>query len=656
MIKDFCFYIKKNIGTFLVLLSFVVIVYSCASIASPSGGDYDFDPPRIVRTSPALNATNVMPKKIEIFFDELIQLENVSDKVIVTPPQKRMPQIQAISNKIVVQFKDTLMPNTTYTIDFTDAIVDNNEKNPFENFAFSFSTGDVIDTLAVSGKVLDAQTLEPVKGIYVGLHSDISDTAFITKAFDRISRTNEKGEFTIRGIASKDYKIYALNDVGRTYIYDNRDNAIAFQEELIKPSHTQAFMEDTVFHKNGSVDTIKTVEYTRFIPDNIVLRSFTSSVKRQYLQKHERTGADQIRFVFGSPTQLAEITPLNFDNDRNWGLLERSVGNDSLLYWITDPSIAAIDTLKFRVAYNITDSLYNLEAKVDTLNFINRNRKKTQEKPKDKKKGEEEVIFLSTILKSATNLYDTVSITFAEPVYDFDKNKFTLQRKVDSLFVDEPFDILENPYNPRMYSFIRKWEPGQTYKLSADSAAFHSYSGLWTNTQSVTFGVRKLEDYGDLYIGLTGIEDGVSAFVELLNTSDKPVQKSKVRYQSGEAGALFMHLMPGKYYARITMDSNANGIWDSGDYYKKEQPEFVYYCDQFFEVMANWQKEELWDIQALPIDKQKPLDITKNKPQEKDSKRKQREAKEEQDKKRQTNNNQTSTNFNTGVNRGSRLR
>ena len=647
MIKDIIFYIKRNIYPLLVFLSVITLVYSCASMGSPSGGDYDFDPPKIVRTSPALNATNVTTKKIEIIFDELVQLENVSDKVIVTPPQKRMPQIQAISNKIVVQLKDSLIPNTTYTIDFTDAIVDNNEKNPFENFAFSFSTGDVVDTLAVSGKVLDAHNLEPVKGIYVGLHSDLDDTAFITKPFDRISRTNEKGEFTIRGIAERDYKIFALNDVGRTYIYDNRDNAIAFLDTLISPSYVPAFREDTVFLKNGSIDTIKTVEFTRFIPDNIMLKSFVSSVKRQYLQKHERNAIDQLKISFGAPTQLSELKPLNFKTDNNWHILERSPQNDSLLYWLTDPAIVAMDTLQFQITYNVTDSLYNVSAKTDTLTFINRVKAKAQEKKK--KEGEEsETIFLSAILQGVSNLFDTVSVTFAEPVYDFDKSKFTLQRLVDTVYVDQEFEVLKNAYNPRIYSFIHKWEPGKSYKLSADSLAFHGFSGLWTDKISTSFNLRKIEDYGDLYIGLAGVEDGVSAFVELLNSSDKPVRKSKVRYQSGEAGVLFMHLMPGKYYARIVIDRNGNGEWDPGDFHKKEQPETVYYCDKFFEVMANWQKEEIWDILSLPIDKQKPLEITKNKPQEKESKRKQRQAQEEKSSKSQQNSNSVNTNLNPG--------
>jgi len=652
MIKDFILYIKERYRPLLLVIMVAAIVYSCANMASPSGGDYDFDPPKIVRTIPALNSTNVMPKKIEIIFDELVQVENVSDKVIVTPPQKKMPQIQAISNKVVVQLKDTLMPNTTYTIDFTDAIVDNNEKNPFENFAFSFSTGDVIDTLAVSGKVLDAQSLEPVKGIYVGLHDDLNDSAFITKPFDRISRTNDKGEFTIRGIASKEYKIYALNDVGRTYVYDNRDNAIAFLDTLISPSHVQAFREDTVFNKAGIVDSVKTVEYTRFLPDNIVLRSFTSSAKRQYFQKHERSTADQVRIIFGAPTQLAEVTPLNFEStDNSWSVLERSAGNDSLLYWITDPKIVEMDTLKLQVKYNVTDSLYNIVSKTDTLSFIDRNKRKAKEKDNKKKKDEkEEVIFLGASLKGVSNLFDTVAVTFAQPVYDFDKEKFTLQRLVDSVYVDEAFEIMQNPNNPRIYSFIHKWEPGQSYKLFADSAAFHGYSELWTNKLSTTFGIRKLEEYGDLYIGLSGLENGTSAFVELLNASDKPVRKSKVRYQDGEAGALFMHLMPGKYYARITMDKNANGVWDTGDYYKQEEPEIVYYCDKYFEVLANWQKEEHWDIMALPIDKQKPLEITKNKPKEKESRRKQLEEQENKQRKQEKDNRSNENNFNNNLN------
>lgn len=627
MVSRLISYLKGNKEIFCLLLISGIVV-SCANMASPSGGDFDFDPPKVVRSTPKFNATNVDGLKIQIFFDELVQIENPSEKVIVTPPQKKLPKIQAISNRVIVELRDTLIPNTTYTIDFTDAIVDNNEKNALENFSVSFSTGDIVDSLSISGKVLTADNLEPVKSIYVGLHSDLNDSAFIKKAFDRISRTNEKGEFTIKGIAEGKYRLYALNDVTRSYRYENPSDAMAFLDSIIIPVHTRASRLDTIFNKDLTIDTIMNIGYTRFLPDNIVLRSFVSSFQRQYLQKHERVGENELKIFFGSPTALPKLTPVNFDADKEWSILERStVHNDSLKYWVIDPEIMQMDTIILRIDYNITDSLNNIIPAVDTLSFVNRTRRMpVKEKDNKKKKDKEETKFLDlrSNLKGTFNVFEPINIKFGEPITDFDESKFSLSQLIDSTYIDEKISIIKDSLDPMRYMIRHKWQSGASYRFVIDSAAFHSYTGLWNNKHEMSFKIRNIEEYGNLYINLRGLNQNEAAFVELLNGSDNPIRKSKVK----DGGVLFMNLDPGKYYTRIIIDTNNNGVWDSGDYYKKRQPEEVYYYDKYFDVKANWNIEEDWDIRSVTLSRQKPLEITKNKPKEKDSKRKQLEQRD----------------------------
>ena len=136
--------------------------------------------------------------------------------MIISPPQNEAPEVKVSGHRVLVEFFDTLRENTTYTIDFGDAIVDNDEDNPLGNFAYAFSTGEHIDTMEVSGTVLSADNLEPVKGIQVGLHKNLEDSAFVKLPFDRISRTDSRGHFTIRGVAPGKYRIYALMDGNRT--------------------------------------------------------------------------------------------------------------------------------------------------------------------------------------------------------------------------------------------------------------------------------------------------------------------------------------------------------------------------------------------------------------------------------------------------------
>ena len=201
---------KTSIKHTLLMLVAVVMVAACASIGSPDGGPYDETPPLFLGSTPAPMALGVKDKRVTLEFDEYVKIEKAAEKVVISPPQITQPIIKTNGKKIVVQLEDSLKAATTYSIDFNDAIVDNNEGNPLGNFALSFSTGDKIDTLAVSGTVLNASNLEPIKGILVGLHSNLADTAFTAKAFERVSRTDADGRFTIRGIAPGSYRAYAL--------------------------------------------------------------------------------------------------------------------------------------------------------------------------------------------------------------------------------------------------------------------------------------------------------------------------------------------------------------------------------------------------------------------------------------------------------------
>ena len=254
-------------------LLLLVALYSCANMATPNGGPYDERPPRFVSSTPAPNQTNYNGKKVEILFDELIQIEKPTENVIITPPQMEMPIVRTSGRKVVVELKDSLQPNTTYTIDFTNSIVDNNEKNVLENFTFAFSTGQGIDTLEVAGVLLNAENLEPMPGITIGLHSNLEDSAFVSLPFTRTSLTNDKGEFTIRNISPGTYRIYALSDVNRDYKFDQPGEDIAFLDSLIIPTFEMASRQDTIWKDSLTIDTILTVGYTHFYPDDIQLRN-----------------------------------------------------------------------------------------------------------------------------------------------------------------------------------------------------------------------------------------------------------------------------------------------------------------------------------------------------------------------------------------------
>jgi len=629
-------------------------------MAAPSGGDFDFDPPVVVSSNPKQNELNVTRQRVEIVFDELVQVENPLEKVIITPPQKNFPLIRAQNNKVVVEIKDTLIPDVTYTIDFTDAIVDNNEKNPLENFALSFSTGDVIDTLAISGKVLTANDLEPVSGIYVGIHSNLSDTAFTKTPFLRISRTNEVGFFSIKGIAPGNYKIFALEDINRDYIYDNPDETIAFRDDTITPSFETALRYDSIFNlKTFAFDSLKEVNYTRFLPDDLVLRSFKLPFARQYLQKHERLTDDLLTIYMGAATEMPEVEALDIPVEMSeWSVLEKTIGNDTLKYWLTKPTMVAMDSIKLKVTYMLTDTLNQLQPRTDTLNFVNRNRKKETEKQKEKEKKknkkdkeEDKTVFL-TIKNNLTGIFDVyrdIELEFDYPVEDFEKEKLQLQHNnvQDSVFVDIDYELIADSLNPRKYTIKYNWQHDNEYKLSVDSAVFHAYNGLWNNKLESKFTIKGEDKYGSLKFYLDNIPPGMPAFVELLNKSDAPVRKVPVANDE----ALFEYIDPGMYYARITLDANNNGKWDPGNYELDIEPEMVYYWDKEYEIKEFFYMEEDWNITALPLDKQKPLEITKNKPKDDKTKRSEMQRRDNREQRNNNrNNNRNNRNNNSGTN------
>ena len=308
--------LMKMLCIAFLISHFSLLISSCARMGSPDGGWFDDDPPRVLYSIPAEQATNVTDQKMTIYFDEFIKLADPTQNVIVSPPQMEMPEIQAKGKKIVIALKDSLVPNTTYTIDFSDAITDNNEDNPLGNYTYTFSTGEQIDTFEVAGTVLDASNLEPVKGISVGLYADLADSAFLTKPLLRIARTDGRGHFSIRGVAPGVYRVYALQDMDANYKFSQKSEMIAFSHETYTPSSKPDTRQDTIWRDSLHIDNILQVPYTHFYPDDIVMLAFKEIQSDRYLLKTERKDPDRIGVFFSyGNEQLPVLRGLNFNAD-----------------------------------------------------------------------------------------------------------------------------------------------------------------------------------------------------------------------------------------------------------------------------------------------------------------------------------------------------
>lgn len=605
----------------------ILLLASCAKMGQPDGGWFDETPPKVIGASPEDKGVNVTSKKINIYFDEYVKIDNPTEKVVVSPPQIEVPEIKTAGKKIQVSLVDSLKPNTTYTIDFSDAISDNNENNPMGNYTYSFSTGEKIDTMEVSGYVLESENLEPIKGILVGLYSDTADSAFRTKPMLRVSRTDSRGRFVIKGVAPGSYRIYALQDMDGNYMFSQKSEKIAFSHDIIVPSFKPDTRQDTTWVDSLHIKSIDRVAYTHFLPDDIVLRAFTESLTDRYFLKAERKDANNFSLFFSYGDSIMPVVRgLNFDAE-NAFLIESSLQQDTLTYWLRDTALVNQDTLQIELSYRMTDSTGVLVSRTDTLDVLAKEsyakRQKrlnkeleewTKKQEKRKKKGEPydsvmapKPLEVKIGVASQLDPDKNISFSFPTPLAHVDTAGIHLYAKHDTLWYRAPFEF-EDMGN-RNYKLRGEWRPDIEYSLEIDSAAFVDIYGLASKPVKQGFKVSSLDEYSTLLVNITSLENE-HLLVQLLNGQDQVVKETKAVNGVAE----FYYLKPEKYYLRLIVDRNNNGKWDTGDYDKDQQAEEVYYYPEVIECKAKWDITESWNPTERPLDRQKLGVITKQKP------------------------------------------
>ena len=615
--------------SFLIPLS-SFLLSSCARMGSPDGGWYDDDPPKVVRCEPNDQSVNVTTKKITIYFDEFIKLEDASNKVIISPPQLEMAEIKVAGKKVIVELQDSLKPNMTYSIDFSDAISDNNEGNPLGSYAYTFSTGERIDTFEVSGYVLDASNLEPVKGILVGLYDDLADSAFTTKPMLRVARTDGSGHFVVKGIAPGTYRAYALQDMDNNFRFGQRGEMVAFSHDTYEPSSKPDTRIDTIWRDSLHIDALLPVPYTHFLPDDIVLRAFTHLQTDRYLLKTERTNAEKMTmfFSYGHP-ELPLIKGLNFEADSAF-VIETGEKQDTIHYWLRDTALVNQDTLRMEVTYMMTDTLGNLVSQTDTLEVLaktsyeKRMKEKAKEiekwqKEQDKKRKRDEPydsIFPTKPLTPNIKIPSVmtpdakVTVEMPSPLVRCDTSAVHLYSQIDSLWYDAACEMKPVPGSIRQFIISADWRADTEYSLEIDSAAFVDIYGLVSNKYKQGIKVKSLDEMGTLTLKLSGIADTLPLRVLLLNKSGDAVKE----VQAVNGVAKFNYVMPDKYYVSALVDRNGNGVWDTGEYDLDLQPEEVYFYPREIECKEKWDISQNWNLTAVPLYQQKPTAITKQKP------------------------------------------
>lgn len=635
---------RKNL---LLCLLALILTAACASIGNPDGGRFDETPPRVVGSSPADGAVNVSKRKVQILFDEYIKLEKASEKVVISPPQIEPANVRADGKRVKVDFYDSLRANTTYTIDFSDAIEDNNEGNPMGQYTFSFSTGDVIDTMQVSGRVLNAADLEPIKGIMVGLYpadSTWNDTLFRTRPFLRVSRTNGEGRFTIKGVKDGAYRVRALEDKDGDFVFSQKNERVAFDTTVYVTGSFPDVRMDTVWRDSLWYDSIRVVPYTHYTPDDVLLLAFLEDGQERHLLKTVYSEPTSFTFYFTAPSDSTpRIKGLNFDE--RCLVADASLKNDTVTFWVTDTAlIHRQDTLSMILSYMETDTLGQLVVTNDTLDLSpkttyakiaaerskqieawEKDRERRQKKAKKPLPYEEnpyERTWLEAGFKPSGSLAPNQNVRYLakEPILEVDTTKIHFYVKKDTDWLPAPFLFLPEERSAKSYMLYAEWEPGQKYRFVMDTAAVVSVLEHESKSVRQEFHVRAVEEYGSIFIHVISPDTGV--VVQLLSKNDK-VEAQQRTDKDGNADFFFMK--PGEYYMRCYVDANGNGQWDTGDYASGLQPERVYYFGKPLPLKAQWDLRQDWDVRAVDVARQKPMAITKQKP-DKEKKLKNRNA------------------------------
>ncbi|MDY3090678.1 MAG: Ig-like domain-containing protein [Porphyromonas sp.] len=636
-----------KLKTIVAGLGSLALLWACANVGNPEGGPFDMTPPRLIEAKPAHRATGVQGQRIELRFDEFIKVSQ-QDKIIVSPPQIQQPLITAGGKAVHIKLLDSLRPETTYSIYFDDAIVDNNEDNPIENFAYTFSTGTQIDTMQLGGMVLDAETLEPVGGLVVGAYwaEGLADSAALSTPFPFASKTSKMGRFTMRGLRDSVYRVFALKDDDNNYRYNGQSEGFAFLSDKFRTSKLDSVKTDTI--RIDSIvrrdtlwrDSLVTYQHTYYRPDDIVLRYFVPRSKARGLERSNRI--DSLRIVLDfieGQTSAPRLVSLDKPSAQPESLYMPSLSGTSVTYWLRDESLIHADSIRFALTYPRTDSLMQLSQKTDTLTFYKPKARANDTTRRKLKEGEKAPNPFTLTFSGASGVLagtprDSLILTSNYPIKGLRKEHIRLEATQDGVFAPLPFELRVDSLDGlrHILQFARSYKG--RYRATIDSAAVRSIYGHLCDSVGYEQKTEDEAEFGRLAISVQGLDPSGTYVVQLLGKSGDPLMSlplAKPR-EGAELGATsdstesqtqtqglaleFPDLRPETYYLRLFVDSDGDGRWTTGDY-PTRQPEMMYYSPMKYEVKKSFTTSETWVPLEKPLSQQKPEELRKTKPEEK---------------------------------------
>lgn len=568
---------QHNILKTALLYLLTLFGLSCANIVAPSGGPRDINAPVLKKSEPLVFSRNVHEKKIALTFSEFIVLKNQADQIVVSPPMKELPEFNIRGKKLIIQLPDSLSKNTTYNISFGEALMDNNEGNILSGFSYVFATGDILDSMSICGKLTDAFTLEPVKEMFVMLYQNPSDSAPVNSLPLYVTKSAADGSFCLNNITFGSYYVFALSDKNNDMLFNQPAESIAFADSMIASYHIPK--PDTSKIQSDSLEIVETT-----VPVPFPLRVFLQADTVQKLLRARSDMYGQIQLVYRQAADKLNFYDAAGNELKNNMLFENVPTRDTVLIWLREP---VPDTLFF-IAENPGFSS-------DTLN-ISIKKKPVTSKGKGSGKGTADAqagfslnIYSNVGGPVALPYYQMLEIKLNHPLESMDTSKLMLFEKQDSILTRIfPEMFFHDSIVKRQLSIAFPWNTKSEYLLTVYPSAFTDIYGLKNDTSIIAFKISPPENFGNLKLTLKPQLSAQQFVVQLLGENKAIVQQA---ISSGDKALLFEHLPPGNYTIRIIHDKNRNGKWDTGDYFRKTQPEKVFIIPAVINIRANWDSE-----------------------------------------------------------------
>jgi len=594
----------QNIPYFIVAgFAWIVIISSCANQGMPTGGPRDSIPPVLVETYPDYKALEFDGEEVRLTFSEYIVPDGVREMLVVSPPLEERPTIRTKSRTLIVQFNEELKDSVTYSLDFKNSIVDNNEGNEYKDLRFAFSTGEVFDSLRVAGQVTNAFNLETKENVLVTLHNNLHDSAVYTVTPAYIARTDEDGFFLMDNVAPGAYRIFSITDNNTDLRYNEGAEQIAFGDTVFIPGAEYIANPDTLVK---GADSLLITGHTQFYPDPFYLRQFSEDIFDQYLKTFERDTRYKGTVVFNETVKdTFDIRLLNRDYAVEWYLLEQNEDMDSLTFWIADTLVANQDTILTELSYYQLDEVEQLYVQKDTMELVFTDDKKEESKRKKKKDEDEEdapipveqFTFRTNIGNGPFDLNGNIRIVAPIPIDTIDLGKVHLYLRDDTIKTPLNFKFEEDSSVWRTYIISYNWEPLSEYTLEIDSAASTNIYGITSKKLSKNFEIRDEDYYGTVNLNVTDITTPV--IIQLLENDERETVITE-KIVEKEGLVVFDFLAPEKYKVKAIFDRNENKKWDTGSYQDGFLPEQVIYINEVIKVRSNWDNNYDWSLKPDP--------------------------------------------------------